>query len=129
VRDFCLVVASAAHAAMPPLFTGQNHVSMECVMKSTVVQRSIVINGHKTSVSLEDMFWEGLKQIAQSRRTTLSIEVAAIDATRDSGNLSSAIRLSVLEHFRLARANGHDAASLAVIAATRSSAAPEQSLR
>jgi predicted DNA-binding ribbon-helix-helix protein len=105
--------------------TGRNHLSMERVMKSTVVKRSIVINGHKTSVSLEDMFWEGLKEIAQLRRTTLSIEVTAIDATRADGNLSSAIRLFVLEHFRLARGNGHDAAALPVMAAARSSTAPE----
>jgi len=69
-------------------------------MKSPVVKRSIVIAGHKTSVSLEDQFWDALKEIAGSRRTTLSDIVASIDAGRNQGNLSSAIRLYVLAHFR-----------------------------
>jgi predicted DNA-binding ribbon-helix-helix protein len=53
----------------------------------------IVIAGHKTSVSLEDAFWEGLKEIAGERHTFLSDLVAAIDSERQHGNLSSAIRL------------------------------------
>src|SRR5262245_17823577 len=62
-------------------------------MKSLVVKRSIIIAGHKTSVSLEDAFWTGLKEIAIVRSTTLSNLVGAIDADRKRGNLSSAIRL------------------------------------
>jgi predicted DNA-binding ribbon-helix-helix protein len=69
-------------------------------MNSQVVKRSIVIAGHKTSVSLEDAFWQGLKEIANTRELTLSDMVAAIDTDRRHGNLSSAIRLFVLEHFR-----------------------------
>ena len=69
-------------------------------MKSPVVKRSIVIAGHKTSVSLEDAFWKGLKEIALNRRMTLSDLVATIDAERQHGNLSSAIRLFVLDHYR-----------------------------
>jgi predicted DNA-binding ribbon-helix-helix protein len=69
-------------------------------MKSPVVKRSIVITGHKTSVSLEDAFWSGLKDIAASRNMTLSELVASIDAERRQGNLSSAIRLFVLDHYR-----------------------------
>jgi len=69
-------------------------------MKSPVIKRSIVIAGHKTSVSLEDAFWKGLKDIAVGRRTTLSDLVAAIDSGRRHGNLSSAIRLFVLDHFQ-----------------------------
>jgi len=71
-------------------------------MKSPVVKRSIVIAGHKTSVSLEDAFWKGLKEIAGTRDTTLSDLVASIDGGRNGGNLSSAIRLYVLEHYRAA---------------------------
>jgi predicted DNA-binding ribbon-helix-helix protein len=67
-------------------------------MKSPVVKRSIVIAGHKTSVSLEEAFWQGLKDIAESRRMTLSDLVGAIDAGREHANLSSAIRLFVLDH-------------------------------
>ena len=69
-------------------------------MKSPVVKRSIVIAGHKTSVSLEDAFWKGLKEIANSRELTLSDLVATIDTDRRHGNLSSAIRLFVLDHYR-----------------------------
>src|SRR5215831_4458562 len=70
------------------------------LMKSVVVKRSIVINGHKTSVSLEDAFWRDLKNIAHTQQATLGELVARIDQTRDQGNLSSAIRLFVLEHFQ-----------------------------
>ena len=69
-------------------------------MKSPVVKRSIVIAGHKTSVSLEDAFWKGLKEIAGDRDLTLSDLVATIDTDRQHGNLSSAIRLFVLDHYR-----------------------------
>jgi predicted DNA-binding ribbon-helix-helix protein len=69
-------------------------------MKSPVVKRSIVIAGHKTSVSLEDAFWKGLKEIASTRNMTLSDMVASIDGGRRQGNLSSAIRLFVLDHYR-----------------------------
>src|SRR5215468_4093732 len=72
-------------------------------MKSPIVKRSIVIAGHKTSVSLEDAFWEGLKEIAGERHTSLSDLVAAIDSERQHGNLSSAIRLFVLDFHRVQR--------------------------
>ena len=70
-------------------------------MKSPVVKRSIVIAGHKTSVSLEDAFWKALKEIALGRRMRLSDLVAGIDSERQHGNLSSAIRLFVLDHYRM----------------------------
>ena len=70
------------------------------VMKSPIVKRSIVIDGHKTSVSLEDAFWEGVKEIAHKRRMSLSDLVGAIDSQRQQGNLSSALRLFVLESCR-----------------------------
>jgi predicted DNA-binding ribbon-helix-helix protein len=69
-------------------------------MKSPVIKRSIVIAGHKTSVSLEDAFWKGLKEIADDRDVTLSELVSSIDTDRQHGNLSSAIRLFVLDHYR-----------------------------
>ena len=73
---------------------------MGALMKSLVAKRSIVIDGHKTSVSLEDAFWRDLKNIAHTQQATLSDLVARIDDTREQGNLSSAIRLYVLEYFR-----------------------------
>jgi predicted DNA-binding ribbon-helix-helix protein len=69
-------------------------------MKSSIVKHSIIIGGHKTSVSLEDAFWRDLKKIAHARETTLSELVGKIDETRQQANLSSAIRLFILEHFR-----------------------------
>ncbi len=71
-------------------------------MTSPIVKRSIVIAGHKTSVSIEDAFWAALKDIAASRGSTVAELVATIDAGRQHGNLSSAIRLFVLDHFRAA---------------------------
>jgi predicted DNA-binding ribbon-helix-helix protein len=67
---------------------------------SRIVKRSIVIAGHKTSVSVEDAFWTALKEIAFSRGGTVAELVATIDAGRQHDNLSSAIRLFVLDHFR-----------------------------
>jgi predicted DNA-binding ribbon-helix-helix protein len=75
-------------------------------MKSAVTKRSIVIAGHKTSVSLEDAFWTALKEIAIGRKRTLSDVVGEIDSGRPHGNLSSTIRLFVLDHYR-AKTNGH----------------------
>ena len=69
-------------------------------MKSLVVKRSIVIEGHKTSVSLEEAFWKGLKEIASNRELTLSDLVSSIDSEREQGNLSSSIRLFVLDYYR-----------------------------
>jgi predicted DNA-binding ribbon-helix-helix protein len=69
-------------------------------MQSAIVKRSVVIGGHKTSVSLEDDFWHSLKAIGRGQHKTLSSLVADINTNRAHGNLSSAIRLFVLEHFR-----------------------------
>ena len=69
-------------------------------MRSAVVKRSIVIAGHKTSVSLEDEFWNSLKEIASERGMTVGELVRAIDANRNHANLSSAIRLFVLGVYR-----------------------------
>jgi len=85
-------------------------------MKSPVVKRSIVIAGHKTSVSLEDAFWTGLKEIAAKRDLTLSDMVAAIDQDRRHGNLSSAIRLFVLDYYRGAQHGAHAESKPPVIA-------------
>ena len=60
-------------------------------MKSAVEKRSVVVGGHKTSISLEDAFWDQLKEIARAKECTLSKLVAQIDAGRLHGNLSSEI--------------------------------------
>ena len=69
-------------------------------MRSPIVKRSVVLAGHKTSVSLEDAFWLGLKDVATSRRMTLSDLISRIDIDREQGNLSSALRLFVLNHYQ-----------------------------
>ena len=69
-------------------------------MKSLIVKRSVVLGGHKTSVSLEDAFWKSLKEIAASGKMTVSELLTAIDSGRHHGNLSSAIRLFVLNFYR-----------------------------
>jgi predicted DNA-binding ribbon-helix-helix protein len=69
-------------------------------MKSPVVKRSIVVAGHKTSVSLEGAFWNAMKEISGLRDMTPSELVGEIDSNRQQSNLSSAIRLFVLDYFR-----------------------------
>jgi len=70
------------------------------MMKSMIAKRSIMIHNHKTSVSLEDEFWVALKEIAQRRNQRLSALIALIDGERTTGNLSSALRLFVLDQYR-----------------------------
>ena len=68
-------------------------------MKSLILKRSIIIAGMKTSVSLEDEFWQALKQIAAGFDMPMAKLVHRIDTRRQNGNLSSALRLFVLEHY------------------------------
>ena len=76
-------------------------------MSSSVIKHSIVIAGHKTSVSLEDCFWRGLKEIARRRDLSLSNLVSAVETERANGNLSSALRVFVFQHFVGGQTNGH----------------------
>lgn len=62
--------------------------------------RSIVVGGHKTSVSLEDEFWDALREVSYSRQLPLCSLAAKIKAERPQNNLSSAIRLFLLNHYR-----------------------------
>jgi predicted DNA-binding ribbon-helix-helix protein len=68
-------------------------------MKSTVIKRSVVVAGHKTSVSLEEEFWKALKEIAHNRNMALCELIPAIRRCRQ-GNLSSAIRVFIIDHYR-----------------------------
>jgi predicted DNA-binding ribbon-helix-helix protein len=65
--------------------------------RTGVIKRSLVVAGHRTSISLEDAFWRGLKALAERRSQSINALVAEIDAARGQANLSSAIRLFVLE--------------------------------
>jgi predicted DNA-binding ribbon-helix-helix protein len=69
-------------------------------MKSLVIKRSMVIDGRKTSISLEDAFWECLRKIADERGNAVSHLVANIDANRETVNLSSCLRVFVLEFYK-----------------------------
>ena len=69
-------------------------------MQTAVIKRSIVLDGHKTSVSLENEFWLGLREIAGRENISLSTLVGKIDRERNSCNLSSAIRVHVFNYFR-----------------------------
>jgi predicted DNA-binding ribbon-helix-helix protein len=66
---------------------------------SPVAKRSIIRNGHKSSVSLEDQFWDALREIAGRENITVSALVATIDHGSNRDNLSSAIRVFVLDQF------------------------------
>src|SRR6478736_4147911 len=79
------------------------------IHKLRVLKRSIVIAGHKTSISLEDQFWDALREIATARGTPVGTLVSSIDVDREHNNLSSVIRLFVLDHYR-ARADAHRSA-------------------
>ena len=71
--------------------------------RSLVVKRTVTVRGHKSSVSLEDAFWNALKEIAAHKEASLSELVTKIDddrTAREQINLSSAIRLFVLDHYR-----------------------------
>jgi predicted DNA-binding ribbon-helix-helix protein len=70
------------------------------LMQTAVIKRSIFVNGRKTSVSLENEFWNGLHEIAKSRKTSAAKLVGEIDHQRITVNLSSAIRIYVYNYFR-----------------------------
>jgi predicted DNA-binding ribbon-helix-helix protein len=67
-------------------------------VQSTIKKRSVILDGHKTSVSLEDDFLDALKEIAKSQQTALSVLIAQIEAARGRNNLSSAIRIFILDN-------------------------------
>ena len=69
-------------------------------INSPIVKRSIMIGGHRTSISLEDPFWRGLKEIAAKHDMSVQNVVAAVHGGRHRGNLSSTLRLFVLEYYR-----------------------------
>jgi len=71
-------------------------------MPTSIKKRSVVVAGHRTSVSLEAAFWDVLRDLARERGKTLNQLVSEIDLTRD-GNLSSAIRVHVLDSLRGSR--------------------------
>jgi predicted DNA-binding ribbon-helix-helix protein len=64
------------------------------------IKRSVNVDGHRTSLSLENEFWDGLREVARHKNLTVSALVATIASGRDRNNLSSAVRVFVFNHFR-----------------------------
>lgn len=86
-------------------------------------KRSVSIAGHQTSVSLEEPFWDALRDLATARGLSAAALIAEIDATRD-GNLSSAIRVYVLNAYRGAQIGGAQAGGAQIGGAQIEGAAP-----
>jgi predicted DNA-binding ribbon-helix-helix protein len=74
------------------------------------VKRSFTIAGHSTSISLEEPFWEGLKEAAKAQGLAVAALVETIDRKRGNSGLSSAVRIWLLEYYR-AKADGGGATS------------------
>ena len=72
---------------------------LSTAVDQTVKKHSVVIAGHRTSLSLEDAFWQALKDLARQEGISVNVLVERIDSTR-SGNLSSAVRVYVLDKLR-----------------------------
>jgi predicted DNA-binding ribbon-helix-helix protein len=100
-------VSSSGAAGDDKPFENANRRDGDGHLKSRVIKRSLVVGGHKTSVSLEDSFWNELRAIAHNRGLHLSQLVGSIDSERQYCNLSSAIRLFVFEHSRNRAHDGH----------------------
>jgi predicted DNA-binding ribbon-helix-helix protein len=91
-------IESAQNGLVDPSARGPREgESIRRIPDARVIKRSLVIAGHRTSVSLEDAFWRRLRAIADGRGVSLNSLAAMIDASRDGANLSSAIRVFVLE--------------------------------
>jgi len=69
-------------------------------MTASIRKRSLTIAGHRTSISLEDIFWETLSEIARTRGLSVTSLVEEIDKSRGANGLSSSIRIYLLNHFR-----------------------------
>jgi predicted DNA-binding ribbon-helix-helix protein len=106
---------SMCHQRLRMFADGGRMSQQDEAMISSIMKRSVVIAGHKTSVSLENDFWDGLKKIAADRNMKLSELVGDIDIQRNNGNLSSAIRLFVFGYYRTQtpiRSAGHLASGI-----------------
>jgi predicted DNA-binding ribbon-helix-helix protein len=78
----------------------RSHRRQKLPIKSLVVKQSVIVNGRHSSVSLEAAFWNALKEIAVAQNLSVNGLVSKIDDEREAANLSSAIRLFVLDHYR-----------------------------
>jgi predicted DNA-binding ribbon-helix-helix protein len=88
---------------MPRLNPDSRRKTIERAPAARPVKRSLAIGGHATSISLEQAFWDALKDAAASEQQSIVQLVARIDAGRGSAGLSSAVRVWLLEHYRYHR--------------------------
>jgi predicted DNA-binding ribbon-helix-helix protein len=93
-------------------------------LRSSICKRSVTIGGHKTSVTLEDVFWQGLRDIALARNVAVSALLDEINGSRACNNLSSHIRMFVLEYFRAQTAQAADTLRAAIVSPASSSLDP-----
>lgn len=94
-----VVVDSTGNGEACFLHAGTNRESNSQNMSSPVLRRAIAPNGHKTSVSVEDEFWAGLKEIAAEKMQPCLSWASQIESDRTNGNVSSAIRLYILDYY------------------------------
>jgi predicted DNA-binding ribbon-helix-helix protein len=94
------LLARCLHPTVPSLSIGRWLIRRGQAVKSLVLKRSVVIAGRKTSVCVEEEFWNSVKEIAGERNITVMQLVREIDANREHDNLSSAIRLFVIGVYR-----------------------------
>ena len=85
---------------MKAIALNKTNATSDQARDTRIVKHSLVIAGHRTSISLENQFWEELKLIASDRQQSLASLVCEIDGARENANLSSAIRVFVLETLR-----------------------------
>ena len=85
---------TGVHESFSPL-EARDRAPVSDTDPTRLVKRSVVVAGHRTSVSLEDAFWAELRRVATARHTSINGLIAEIDENR-SGNLSSAIRVFLL---------------------------------
>jgi predicted DNA-binding ribbon-helix-helix protein len=84
---------------------------MSAVDAGKLRKRSLVIAGHSTSISLEDDFWDALREMAAKKGLSVAALVSQVDSTRGSANLCSALRVMILSHYRDDRARDCDTGS------------------
>jgi predicted DNA-binding ribbon-helix-helix protein len=97
---FRLIVLSMPHWKPDDcLFSDFSDANWGRSMKSLVVRHSVAIDGQKSSICLEDAFWTALKEIAHERHESVAHLINSINATRQSGNLSSVLRVFILEYY------------------------------
>jgi predicted DNA-binding ribbon-helix-helix protein len=71
--------------------------------RKSIFKHSVVVRGHRTGISLENEFWEGLVEIAKFEKTSAARLIGEVDRVRSTVNLSSAIRVFVFSYFRLGK--------------------------